>query len=171
MLKVINLFAGPGAGKSTTAAGLFHKMKLSSYNVELVTEYAKDLTWEDRHNLLQEEVYVFAKQLRRLTRLENKVEWVVTDSPIILSTVYLQDNYPPSFRKMVFEFWERFENHSFFVERVKEYKKVGRNQTEEEAKELDSIIKNVLDVNGIKHHKIPGNDLAPINIMSLIPKP
>jgi len=26
-MKVINLFAGPGAGKSTTAAGLFYYMK------------------------------------------------------------------------------------------------------------------------------------------------
>jgi adenylate kinase family enzyme len=32
-MKVINLFAGPGAGKSTTAAALFSKMKWKGYNV------------------------------------------------------------------------------------------------------------------------------------------
>jgi len=39
--KVINLFAGPGAGKSTTAAGLFAEMKRANVDVELVTEYVK----------------------------------------------------------------------------------------------------------------------------------
>ena len=40
-MKVINLFAGPGAGKSTTAAGLFHLMKIAGMNVELVTEFSR----------------------------------------------------------------------------------------------------------------------------------
>ena len=30
-MQVINLFAGPGAGKSTTAAGVFHRLKLFTY--------------------------------------------------------------------------------------------------------------------------------------------
>ncbi len=39
------MFGGPGTGKSTSAAGLFFKMKLAQMEVELVTEYAKDLVW------------------------------------------------------------------------------------------------------------------------------
>ena len=46
MTKVINLFGGPGAGKSTTAAGLFYEMKVRDIKCELVTEYAKDMTYE-----------------------------------------------------------------------------------------------------------------------------
>ena len=46
-MKVINLFAGPGTGKSTTAAGLFYKMKSKGYMVELVTEFAKDLVYQE----------------------------------------------------------------------------------------------------------------------------
>jgi dephospho-CoA kinase len=34
-MRVINLAAGPGAGKSTTAAGLFNIMKLKGLKVEL----------------------------------------------------------------------------------------------------------------------------------------
>lgn len=44
MLKVISLWAGPGAGKSTTAAALFNLMKRERFEVELVTEVAKDWT-------------------------------------------------------------------------------------------------------------------------------
>ena len=41
-LKVINLYGGPGTGKSTTAAALFALIKREGYNVELVTEFAID---------------------------------------------------------------------------------------------------------------------------------
>lgn len=41
-MKVINLFAGPGSGKSTTCAGVFSKLKLAGVNCEMALEYAKD---------------------------------------------------------------------------------------------------------------------------------
>lgn len=43
MTSVINLIGGPGSGKSTTAAGLFFRMKSMGVRCELVTEYAKEL--------------------------------------------------------------------------------------------------------------------------------
>lgn len=41
-MNVVNLFAGPGSGKSTTAAGIFYILK-SEYNIncEYVSEYAR----------------------------------------------------------------------------------------------------------------------------------
>lgn len=84
-MKVINLLSGPGAGKSTTAAGLFYQMKLKGINVELITEYAKDMTWEERYNTLSNQLYIFAKQYSRQLRVKNKVDYIVTDSPLLLS--------------------------------------------------------------------------------------
>ncbi len=37
---VINLFAGPGAGKSTTCAGLFYKLKMMGVSPEVVRKVA-----------------------------------------------------------------------------------------------------------------------------------
>ena len=68
-MKVINLFGGPGVGKSTTASGLFYEMKKARLEVELVTEYAKDAVWEGRTSLLDDQIYIFAKQQRRISRL------------------------------------------------------------------------------------------------------
>lgn len=56
MMKVINLFGGPGSGKSTLAAGLFERMKIQGLSVELVTEYAKDMVWERRGNILDDQL-------------------------------------------------------------------------------------------------------------------
>ena len=40
---VINLIGSPGTGKSTLASELFSKMKWKGHDVELVSEYAKEL--------------------------------------------------------------------------------------------------------------------------------
>jgi len=92
-MKLINLWGGPGTGKSTTAAGLFSLMKLKGYDVELVPEYAKDLTWEGHHNKLADQNYVFAKQHRRIARLvEHDLDYVITDSPLLFTIYYMPED-------------------------------------------------------------------------------
>ena len=78
---VVNLFAPPGSGKSTMAAHIFAKLKQANINCELVTEFAKDLTWENRQNTLENQLYVFAEQHHRVNRLKKQVDVVITDSP------------------------------------------------------------------------------------------
>lgn len=63
MTMYVNLFGGPGAGKSTTAASLFAEMKKLGKNVELVTEVAKDFVWEERQKTLEIQPYITVKQL------------------------------------------------------------------------------------------------------------
>ena len=58
---VVNLYGGPGSGKSTTAAGIFSELKMLGLNTELVTEYAKDKVWEKHESILDNQIYVFAK--------------------------------------------------------------------------------------------------------------
>ena len=55
-------------------------MKWKEYNVELVTEYAKELTWEKRYDILNDQLYVLSKQNRKLIRLKDQVDWIITDS-------------------------------------------------------------------------------------------
>jgi len=82
-MKVINLFGGPGSGKSTTAAGLFQKMKLKHMSVELISEYAKKLVYSNRlENMLDQQEYIFAKQNNMLHMLRDKVDFVITDSRV-----------------------------------------------------------------------------------------
>lgn len=138
MTQVINLYAGAGAGKSTTAAGLFYKMKSDMMSVELVSEYAKQLTWDDRHNVLtQDQLYILAKQHRKMLILKDKVDYIITDSPLLLSLIYKPKHYPKSFDDLVWYLYNQFENINIFLPRTKPYVTVGRNQTEEQAKEID----------------------------------
>ena len=156
-LKVINLFAGPGAGKSTTAAGVFSLLKMHNINAELLTEFAKDLTWEKRDTALNNQYYIWAKQHHKLFRLQDQVDIVVTDSPLLLSILYGNGNTSSHFYTLVDVVFKQFDNMNFFVNRVKPYNPKGRNQTEDEAKVVDRNTKRLLQSMGLDFEEIPGN--------------
>lgn len=153
-MKVINIFGGPGAGKSTTAAGLFFEMKKQQLEVELVTEYAKDMTWEKRANVLSDQLYILAKQNRRLVRLDGQVDWVITDSPLLLGLVYQKPEYYRMFEPFVMEVFNSYDNHSFLLSRDFEYQAAGRNQTAEQAIGVDQDIKELLNRKQVSYQQV-----------------
>ncbi len=138
-MKVINLCGGPGIGKSTVAALLFSKMKLAGHNVELITEYAKELVWDKRGSVLKDQLYILAKQNRKLQRLAQDVEYVVTDSPLFLCAHYNAEFTTPEFKKLVIQTYNQYDNHAFCLPRPPEstYSELGREQTFNEAKDVD----------------------------------
>lgn len=88
---VVNLFGVPGAGKSTGAAYIFSQLKMKGINAELITEFAKDKAWENNTEAIKNQAYLFGKQSYRMSRCREKVDVLVTDSPLPLSILYNQD--------------------------------------------------------------------------------
>lgn len=146
MLKVINLFGGPGCGKSTTAADVFARMKMAGFEVELVLEYAKSRVYEEHASVFADQAYIFAKQLRQFHRLEGKVEWAVCDSPLLLSVMYAEEHdfRYQTFIPFVYEASSCFDNYNFFLERQQNYNPNGRIHTLDQAQQLDRACKEVL---------------------------
>jgi len=138
----VNLFGGPGAGKSTGAAYVFSRLKVLGVNCEYVSEYAKHLVWLQEegslHPNFKSQLYIFAKQHMKMITLEGKVDVVITDAPLKLSSIY-GINESPSFHSLVSEEVDKMNNLNVFIERKKEYNSKGRMQTLEEAKEIDSL--------------------------------
>ena len=147
-MKVINLFAGPGAGKSTLACELFVEMKQTGQSVELVTEYAKDMVYERRDNILADQLYILAKQNRRLDRIRQAgVEWAITDGPLPFGNIYGAGS--TVFRAIVWECFRKYDNYNILLKRNPslEYTGSGRvQQNVAEAMELDNRIANMLDI-------------------------
>jgi hypothetical protein len=146
---VVNLYAGPGSGKSTTAAGIFFDLKNHGINTELATEYAKDCVYENRTHTFENQIYIFAKQHHRIFRLLDKVDVVITDSPILLSPIYDAEKRSSLENLVVSEHLNMW-TYNVFLRRVKEYNPKGRYQTEGEARIIDAEILNLLD-----KHRIP----------------
>jgi len=169
-MKVLNIFGGPGTGKSTTAAGLFYHMKSVGIECELIQEYAKDLTWERRYNILEDQIYVFAKQQRRIARLvEHNLDWVITDSPIPLGLVYVKPNtLGDNFSNLVMEVFNRYENYNFLLSRNVQYNPVGRNQDEQQARDFDHKVINLLTNYNVNYQQIVGGEPAVNTIITAI---
>lgn len=153
---IVNVFGGPGSGKSTTAAGLFHWLKCDNINCELVHEEAKKHTWMGAKLALECQPYIFGKQLMKLWRVKDKVDIVITDSPILLSCIYGED-WGPQFRDSCLHIFRQFNNQNFLLTRVKPYSIVGRNQTEQEAVEIDQKIERFLLDFGVPYTRIEGD--------------
>jgi len=153
---VVNMFAGPGTGKSTAAAAVFSLLKMHDVNAELITEFAKDLTWEERFVTMNNQSYVFGKQHHKMWRVKDQVEVMVTDSPLLLGMIYGKDN-PDCFNEMILHSFNEFDNMNYFLMRVKSYNPKGRIQTEEKAKELDDEILFMLVDNGVRHKIVEGS--------------
>ena len=173
-MKIVNLWGGPGTGKSTTAAGLFYEMKCMGLEVELVQEYAKDATWEKRYALLDDQIYIFAKQHRRISRLvDSGIDWVITDSPIPLGLVYfkpgvLSENFP----QLVMEVFNQYDNYNFLLQRHFGYNPVGRNQQDlAEAELYDRKVTTLLNACKVPFRTIQGGEIAVDRIINDVVKP
>lgn len=156
MTLIVNFFGGPGVGKSTLASGTFFYLKQNRINCELVTEYAKTLTWENRIATLECQPYIFGKQLYSLEVLVNQVDVIITDSPICLSLFYKADRYPASFSQAVIDIFNRFNNINYYINRSQdEYDENGRVASVCMAKNIDEKILTFLDEFYIDYKTIP----------------
>lgn len=160
MTKIINLFGAPCSGKSTHRARIFAEMKIAGYHVEEVTEYAKDIIWEDRENLFEDQLYILAKQNRRISRLIDKVDYVVTDSPLLMNVVYAnpQTPYREALKSLTIEIAGHYNNINFFLNRTHEFQQYGRVHGEEHSNDLAEQIKCALHNNGVIFHEYNSNE-------------
>lgn len=162
---VINFFGGPGCGKTTLAVSIFSLLKLHDIEAELVTEIAKDFTWEERFKTLENQYYVWAKQQHKLWRLKNKVDIIVNDSPLLLSFIY-GERKPQCFYDLVLHDFNEYNNINFFIKRSNKFNQNGRNQSQSESIVIDKQIKTLLETLEINHHIIYNNDNITINFVS-----
>lgn len=153
---VINMLAGPGSGKSTTAAAVFSLLKMHGVNAELITEFAKDLAWEERFTTMDNQSYIWGKQHHRMWRVKDHVDVMVTDASLLFGLIYGKKN-PDCFNETILHSFNQFDNMNYFLVRKKPYNPKGRVQTEEKAKQLDNEIFDMLCENGIEFEDVAGD--------------
>ena len=107
---VVNFYAGPGCGKTTAALELTAALKKAGYNVEYVSEYAKELVLEKRFDELQNQQSVTDEQYHRLDRLRGSVDMIVTDSPVLLGLIYGEGKIDAEYSEQIRQYYDSFEN-------------------------------------------------------------
>jgi hypothetical protein len=157
----INLFAGPGAGKSTLAAGVYSALKQQGVYVELVREYVKSWAYSRWVPSQWDQIYIFGKQLHAESQLlERGVEVIVTDSPILLNVFYTQPPLRQPLYEIAQEFERRWPSVNFWVDRKdRPYMAGGRYQTESEARILDQQLRRFLDLKQVQYEVVSHDDV------------
>lgn len=148
---IVNLFGGPGAGKSAFAHGLMYELKVLGIDCELASEYAKDIYYEESPKKLDNQVYVFGKQLHRLRRINGKVNVIVTDAPL-LHSIHYDANKSEAFKNLILEEHFKFTNLNIFLTRRHDYNQNGRFQDEAGATQISNSIEKILTDNAFDLH-------------------
>lgn len=147
---VVNVYGGPGAGKTTLAHDLVSGLSKAGVLTEYVAEYPKELVWKGRRDLLDgstsNQRRVTGEQWRRIEMLLGKVEAIVTDSPVALGLVYADQDDPEydAFAKETVSKVSSCSNFNVFVLRRDDYDQRGRMHDEDESIRLDREILDML---------------------------
>ena len=172
MTKVINLFGGSGIGKSTVAALLFAHMKMKGLHVELVREYVKLWAWGGRKIRKEDQIYLLGKQSAYESMLYGKVDYIVTDSPVLLAGVYAEwhngkdGEYVTAAANSFVEQAQRVsgvEVRNYMLTRSRPFDTRGRWEGEEEAISLDGFLRLYLERNDHPYQVVGGTEMDKVN--------
>lgn len=154
---VVNFISGPGTGKSIISAELFAKLKRAGIKCDVSWEYIKRKLREKAVKVVQSQQYIFGKQQFQLFTMKDEVDVIITDSPLLLNTIYDQSDCP-ELKALVIKEYKKYKNYLYFIERDEsfEYETEGRYQDLDGARLVDNKIKKFLNDNQIPYVSING---------------
>jgi nicotinamide riboside kinase len=129
-LIVVNLFGGPGAGKSTNAAALFVHLKRRHILAELVFEEAKEHIYNGAVCQLQNQVQMACGQYKRLKDLERSgCQVAICDSPLLQNIHYAEHlPYYHELSALIEKVDGEFDNINVWIKRNVPFQTFGRTQ-------------------------------------------
>lgn len=134
---IVNLFGEPSVGKSTVALEVTARLKKQGIKAEYVSEFAKDKVWENNAEVFNCQEYILGNQSFKIKRLIDKVDVIITDSPLFLSIVYNEDPVlGNAFNDTVFNVFNQYRNLNFLLTRTHEFEAEGRIHDEKQSEEI-----------------------------------
>lgn len=163
---IVNAFGGPGSGKTTACFYVACELKKKGYVVEYVPEYSKELVWEENWELLdgsyEHQKQILAEQKRRIDRLIGRVDFIVTDAPLLFNIIYLNDCSEKSqHMSNLLNVFNQYSNFNFFVKRdEQDFEETGRIHNFEESKQKDDEILSLLKNNKLYYGQYTHKNLG-----------
>lgn len=174
--KIINFVGGPGSGKTALCCWLFAELKMQGRCVEYVPEVAKNLVWTKEFHLLNNQHYVSMRQYELFKAVVGKVDYVVTDGPLLHGVYYNRhnkDNFCDVVKveNMILHMLSEFDNIYVHVSKGDfPYEQVGRLETEEESHDIGLQLLHILDSLGLSYEKVKSGRHALDEILTYIGK-
>ena len=161
----------PSSGKTSLSAKLFAQLKAMDLNAEYTSEYVKGWAWEGKKVGPFDQFYIFGKETHNQSRLFDKVDFIISDSPVMLTAFYHYFyNGNEALNEVCHNFYNLAEEAgvevvNFFLPRKKKYVAKGRYQTQEEADALAFQLKEWLNKEEYEYTILECPDKERINVV------
>jgi len=161
MTTVINMFGGPGVGKSTLALGVAHLLKREGHTCEYIREAAKIRAYAQAPIDAFEQFHITAEQIKMESQYYGHCEFIVSDSPLELqafydfhrSQSYVYLDLITQLRSVAFRD-PGVARIDFMLARTGVYSGVGRYESEAEAWEVDTALEVFLEKATIETRRV-----------------
>lgn len=173
----INLFGGPGVGKTTLASSVFALLRRQGVPCEMVPEWIKQWAYEGRVQQGFDPFYAFARQLHSEEESLRHVGVTISDSPVYLQCMYADKNAPSIADDMwsiAHTYEQTYPSRNYYVTRDGDYEQSGRWESHADAVDMDLHIRSKLLLYKIPHKVVCRNDTELISqdlLNSLNPLP
>jgi hypothetical protein len=165
--KVINIVGGPGCDKSLISSAIILYLHLRNKTVETIPDFAKSLVWQRNYEVLKNQYFIAQRQYEMLNLLDGQVQFLITECSLP-QVLYYNESYTHNIcdvgktRAQILEWYAQHDNINIFVERGnKKYVHTGRFQNEEQAREVDQGLRDMM-----AREELPYTALAP-NVESI----
>jgi hypothetical protein len=166
--KVINIIGGPGCDKSLISSAIILYLHLHTKTVETIPDFAKSLVWQRNYEVLKNQYFIAQRQYEMLNLLDGQVQFLITECSLP-QVLYYNESYTHNIcdvdktRAQILEWYRQHDNINIFVERGdKKYVHTGRFQNEEQAREVDQGLRELMDREKLSYTPLAPN-VAAIN--------
>jgi hypothetical protein len=111
MKKIVCLWGASGTGKSTTAAGIYSKLKKLGYSCELSREVVKEWVYQGRNLALGDQMLIVSTQIKNeFAYVKNELDFIISDNPVLETVMYAEQldklDYKLSITKNLANYYE-----------------------------------------------------------------
>lgn len=170
-LIVVNMFGGPGTGKSTCALEVTQKLKKQHRKVEYVDEHCKRWTrTAQKADMFTEQDLILGIQNNKLRSLVGEVDIAVTDTSLLLGLFYRAPWFPQSFDSFLVETYDSYSNINIFLRRNPDipFDTEGRNEDAAQSIVIDEKCYEYLVNSNKPFFDLMAGDNAAGNIITII---
>ena len=150
---IIGFYGGPGIGKSAAAWTAAAWLKRQGASVELANEYVKRWAWQGREITPLDELVVLGRQIAEEADLLGKVDFIVTEKPVLLDLAYCRIYQPDDITRAVEETIAAYYAHvaslghrhiNVLFRRTAGYDTRGRYENRQQAELVDAVAEQAL---------------------------
>lgn len=163
---IINAFGGAGSGKTKSCKHIASALEKRGYSVAYIPEYINELIKGNEKDLIngtqENQFKILKEQLTRTDELLGKVDFILTDSPILQNGIYNKE-LTTDYEEMLKGLNKQYQSFNYFVVREKgSFNPAGRLQNESESLQKDYDIKDMLYKNSIFYGEYNFEDIGKV---------